>query len=128
MVKDTLLALAERCEEATGPDRELDRDICCAVQDCAGRPVPALLPGAFTASLDAAMTLVDLEVGADGNGHAAFPYLFRKSRDYGRTLRWGCWIMQTPNRVMAEAATPALALCAAALRALATTEKGSTNE
>lgn len=57
---EQLLALAERVERATGADRELDGDIFCALG------LAQLIEGAFdayrapayTASLDAALTLV----------------------------------------------------------------------
>jgi hypothetical protein len=57
----TLLALAERCEQAAGPDKELDFTIddfmlkYGAETDCIRNP-RYVLP--YTASLDAAVTLV----------------------------------------------------------------------
>jgi hypothetical protein len=70
----TLLALAERCEQAAGPDRELDGAAWCAANgypfvkwDGAGvvwrgadgsiRHYPASRVPFYTASLDAAVTL-----------------------------------------------------------------------
>jgi hypothetical protein len=140
----TLLAIAERCEQAAGPDRELDAEIEAYLtsrvthprapgytlekQDAewklarlaesgfissARRPAPP-----YTASLDAAVTLVPVELP--------------------RNLRPGkwWWMLETwPDECRAsvhyengdpaileesaKAATPALALCAAALRARA---------
>lgn len=52
MSKSELEALAIRCEQATGPDKYIDRAICNLLQD----DDPILTPD-FTASLDAAMTL-----------------------------------------------------------------------
>lgn len=70
-----LLDLAARCEDATGPDRELDADIWCVCGIAGGQGV--IVHGsqpAYTASLDAAMTLLDRhgilmhlsDIGADG--------------------------------------------------------------
>lgn len=72
--REVLLALAERCEQATGPDRELDADIARLVGWTKVHFSPldpdflsGLQPGKpdywravseFTASLDAALTLV----------------------------------------------------------------------
>lgn len=119
-----LLSLAERVETASGPSLVLDRDIALtqypdaralpnndariSVWDGNGRTQLTVKP--YTASLDAAMTLVDAEwfwrVGHDGEG--ADPSMFRA--DIGDPISFGF--------VKAIAATPALALCAAALRAL----------
>lgn len=127
---NTLLKLAEQCEQATGPDRELDAAISEALGNCLHTPVVQevswsdgtkdLVPvctkcGAknayqewhrFTASLDSAMTLVpeeyDFYVADDKHGvHAC---VNAKPPISGGSL---------------NAATPALALCAAALRAKA---------
>lgn len=126
--------LAELCEKATGPDRELDAAIAVSVLGFyvaepryEGAP-PAygyvdmdgsrIEPGHggkqlirdFTASIDAAMTLI------------REPFFFARL-DY--TNEWLCWIgergegwtrIATTSR---GAVTPALALCAAALRARA---------
>lgn len=116
----TLLTLAERCEQAAGPDREFDVAIAralgwkplyrddyskwwppAAVEDSRARKRSILhhptqpLP-AFTASLDAAVTLVP-----EGCGWMVM-------KNVAKVARW-------PKR----GATPALALCAAALRARA---------
>jgi hypothetical protein len=53
-----LLDLAERCEKSEGPSRELDRDIAQAVE---GEVYPAwsiFNSSPYTASVDAALTLV----------------------------------------------------------------------
>jgi hypothetical protein len=111
----TLLALAERCEQAAGPDRELDAEIALAIgytREKKGRERIAWwrnpkgqqigydgwhnFPPSFTASLDAAVTLVPEGCGWMVMNNAA------------KVGRW-------PSR----GATPALALCAAALRAKA---------
>jgi hypothetical protein len=103
----TLEELADACEGATGPSRELD----CAIarelkRDC--YPAPC-----FGSSLDAAMTLVD---------HDVFFHVSRFSPGNGP-----CEAHVYPNRCLgddyeATGATPALALCASALRARAATQ------
>ena len=127
----TLLALAERCEQAAGPDRELDVAIAraldwkplyrddyskwwppAAVEDSRARKRSILhhptqpLPK-FTASLDAAVTLVP----------EGWKWWIDSS-PFGR-----CWLVaddQIIDKAQSEkCATPAVALCAAALRARA---------
>jgi hypothetical protein len=116
----TLLALAERCEQAAGPDRELDAEIARFLVLAGAEDIARSRYGwsYFTASLDAAVTLVPVEMP--------------------RNLRPGewWWMLETwPDECRAsvhyengdpaileesaKAATPALALCAAALRARA---------
>lgn len=110
--KERLVELAERCEAATGPDRELDYLIAKAI---GGYRFGDALHGAmsrFTESLDAAMSLVPeglcWRLGVNGNpkakllGGSAAAIL---GDDFGTDIS------------KAGAATPALALCAAALRA-----------
>jgi hypothetical protein len=66
------LELAERCEKATGPDRALDWEIhCCNGLEGVGAygPHPT-----YTASLDAALTLVD-DRDASGILHEAWSRL-----------------------------------------------------
>lgn len=105
-----LLELAERCEKATGPDRHLNLAIANAIYGDDLAP-----PGtsyAFTSSLDAAMTLVPegQEWAGGFEDGAAFAHVHVPG-EYAELI---------------EAATPALALCAAALRARAASveEKG----
>ncbi len=129
--RTTLLALADRCEQAAGPDRELDVAIAraldwkplyrddyskwwppAAVADARERKRSILhhptqpLP-AFTASLDAAVTLVP-----DGWTWARF---------HGGTVE--CMTLNGPgNSILferGECVFTALALCSAALRARA---------
>ena len=119
--------LSERVDAATGPDRELDRDILIAMhpgsrakgRDEAFIPEPSWEPGSYsrcapvyTTSLDAALMLVPSEafwrLGHDGDG--ADPSEFRAQvivPALGGIDAHG----------IAIAATPALALCAAALKA-----------
>jgi hypothetical protein len=125
MNKSALLELASRCEASTGPDRKLDFDIASLVRTPdRHRPGMFIEDGRsvaghpdYTASLDAAMGLVPVDADAAGE-----------------QFKVECWNEQTvhPPHVKASAwvagakrtyaATPALALTAAALRALA--EKG----
>lgn len=122
MDRSKLLELAERCEQATGPDRELNIALLplvglrfvdeghpigevCYEQNNHAVPMPR-----FTASLDAAMTLVPegfaWEAGFCEGKHAAS-------------------VSSNGNR-MPDAticATVALALCAAALKARAQSQE-----
>jgi hypothetical protein len=117
-----LLELADRCEQATGPDRELDAEIAEASGNMPedyqrathyGEPRPyfwhkfehegEIIPLRYTASLDAAMTLVPEEA-------------------WWSVMRAPCaegYDAEVASDDPRHAATPALALCAAALRARA---------
>lgn len=98
-----LLQLAERVEKATGPDRELD----VLIRDTVFHP--CINPGAeYTASLDAAMTLVP-------EGAAYRLYSWPKQTEGDRA----CVLVEGGQETWA--ATPALALCAASLRSRAQT-------
>lgn len=130
MSAELLLALAKRCEALTEPDRELDAEIACFLND---RSVQHdIVDGAvlgrsnkpphdicivnwaprFTASLDAAMTLVP-------EGHLWI--MDSWSSDAWSAGIWksgsGCWTVNA-NRNRRQR-TPSLALTAAALRACA---------
>jgi hypothetical protein len=123
MTAPELEALALRCEQAGGPDRELDAQIaplrglrvvdeghplghCCYD----ARHQMVILPR-FTSSIDAAMTLVP-----EGLGRGCFAM----SRDSFGQTHCNVWTDAEFNwKVHASAATPALAITAAALRALA---------
>jgi hypothetical protein len=105
----SLLTLAERCERAAGPDRELDVDIAEQVSLWTQQ----LTAPDFTTSLDAAMTLVPegLEWGAGtyGNPDTEGPWAWCATQQQSAECEFG----------YSRGATPALALCAAALRARA---------
>jgi hypothetical protein len=120
MNADELEALADRCKTATGPDRDLDCAIAAAVgwreielphgsrycispdgRECSHGLI-AYAPR-FTASLDAAMTLVPEGWWWVADGHARAS-LFRED---------------AADQIISKAATPSLALCSAALRARA---------
>lgn len=118
MQKDELLALAERAEALSGPDREIDRAIAKAIGK--GR---WFIAGSdrwrYTASLDAAETLVP-----EGCGWLAGWGQTRPDEPMGgaritRNARFVGYCENYDEIAVGEAATPALALCAAALRALA---------
>ena len=124
--RETLLTLAWRCEKAMGGDRELDLD-CWWWAKANGSSSKQSMPDdyrrsnlkmddapRYSSSLDAAMSLVDPRaLWAVG------------SMEEGPFARL-CWPMPdggfTGGYVEAHAATPALALCAASLRARATLE------
>jgi hypothetical protein len=135
--KDTLLELAERVEGASGPDRDLDREVAFAIdlpdrdefgcyQSWAGLCANGVRWGdqarlkapAYTASIDAAMTLVP---------EGCFPDIDCDPRN--PTVEIQYLTDKTDNGlgalVVTSAATPALALVAASLRALA--QRGGEN-
>lgn len=129
LVSEILDGLARRCEEATGPDRELDEAIRDAVFDVrnsgpyywlespTGEIVGAdTQPRHYTASLDAAMTLVP--EGWLVQELAEQPWPDDETRPWTATLR--------PRKrgdiryiISLNCASAALALCAAALRSSA---------
>jgi hypothetical protein len=105
-MREELIALAERVEALSGPDREVDRAI---VESVRGKPKLGFQHGRidhYTASLDAAMSLVpdgyDWIVGHTNAGLTVYAECGGTGGDFTRF-----------------AATPALALTAAALRARA---------
>jgi hypothetical protein len=104
--RKTLLALAERIEGLTGPDRHFD----WLVYGCDAAADPECIEAPFyTESLDAAMSLV--------------PKFAFWTVGYGQTHPdeplGGGQVIVGEAEYYGEAATPALALTAAALRALA---------
>lgn len=128
-----LMELASRVEAGEGPDRELDVRISLALSGIpysdsdvidmlairdeptgygVYRPADEYVP-AYTASLDAAMTLIGSDVywrlGNDGEGPDVSAFKATVTSGEGPTLTFHD----------AVAATPALALTAAALRARA---------
>jgi hypothetical protein len=135
MDRDELLALADRCEAATGPDREIDLLIANAVlPGWEGELTDAEIrfhtkfggQPAYTASLDQGMTLLPetyhiakLCEGEDDN-----PVMHR--RQYT-----GCWHVRLHttepgvlhNLQYGAGVTPALALTAACLRAQAASQR-----
>lgn len=130
-----LMELASRVESATGADRELDALIEVAIgawpntfeaeqsgtdedewsvveREPGGRKVDRFRPERFTASLDAALTLLLPAQRLRGFGE-------------GKSGRWAADIACRDTRrglAIGQGATPALALTAAALRARASME------
>lgn len=147
----TLLELAAKVEGASGPDREIDAVIhalivlaefgtpevdierCLTVVrepwDWEDEPHPIL---EYTASLDAAMSLVPegwrwLVRSSAPNSPDAGKYFARIETPDFNAYSWGKgedWIREIESgaEFKALAATPALALCSAALKALAAGE------
>jgi len=125
--KMELMALAERVEQATRADRELDAQIACsrlpdisklAVLNTPEKWVRAALTEhwnipPYTASLDAAMTLVPKRAS-----WSLYDIVGKRE-----SVRMWCDGID----VLCAGATPALALTAACLRALAAQEKGETS-
>lgn len=117
-------------EGATGPDRELNKLLvpfvglrlveeghplgpCCYDQNGHGVPLPN-----FTASIDAALTLVPegwgfMSLGADPYEEEAFCVTIYERRHWNRHREWPEGSITTGYSL----ATPALAICIAALRA-----------
>lgn len=114
-VGDTLEALAARCEQATEPTRGLNW-ACHAARLGNARPARDELDRTldYTGSIDAALAMVPegwaIQVvrSADGQHGGANLYLFANEHDREPT-----------SRAAGNGYTPALALCAAACRALA---------
>lgn len=121
-MNDELLVLAERCEKAEGPDRELDIAMLPLVglrfvdeghpigQVCYDRNNHGVPMPRFTASLDAAMTLVPegCKVVIEIASYQRAAWVYRE----GESVR------------SAFAQTAPLALCAAALRSKAKDHSG----
>jgi hypothetical protein len=116
--KEEWLALAERCEKATGPDREIDGAIIAALgfswrgMDYWDNATSTkILRGRtdYTASLDAITALIEREM-TDAGWSAHSEYY---DESVGRITRRG------KDTIVCYAATPALALCAAFCRAMA---------
>jgi hypothetical protein len=99
----SLLELADKCERASGPDRELDEAIARQTH-ILGRRMWSGVAKPYTASLDSAMTLVP-------EGSAWRVVTWPKNTEGPKA---GALVEGAPDVL---AATPALALCAAALRA-----------
>jgi hypothetical protein len=129
--RETLAALVARCEAATGPDRELDFQIAVIMDGRDPVTLPdgriayrsrrpphdtclAWMPIRYTGSLDAAASLVP-----GGLAWEAGTYCGEDPGLFGHAL------VRQPSdprddealRVFGTARTPALALCAAAMRA-----------
>lgn len=124
--RDELIA---RLEAVAGPSRELDFDIACAVDfkiadDLGFREYAATYPKfaardnfpAYTASIDAALTLVPDDMGYE----IGIPVPPTEARPHGRKP-WAdlWWEIDGPREFLINAATPAIALCIAALKARA---------
>jgi hypothetical protein len=125
-----LRELAERCEKATRPDRELDEAIALALgrrpdfaADWGARGHERTTYEQFTVSLDAAMTLIPDD--ADASGERFKVEGWNDNGVYPDHVKASAWVAGA-QRVYA--ATPALALCAAALRARSATARQAGSE
>ena len=113
MTRDELLALAERVEELGGPDREVDLVAHNLVHrhpprwGCTRSNEPSSLIPKYTASLDAALTLVPEGLKHWNAGGSP-------TRGFAGAGLFGACI---DDVFYGEGPTPALALTAAALRA-----------
>lgn len=119
---DDLQRLVERIEAASGPDRELDCRIWCAISGPTFDVAVAVVPDFsqwqapfYTASIDAAMTLVP-----EGR---SWELTKLESAGTAQAFIWN--MKELGEGDGAEAKTPALALASAALRARITQEKSN---
>lgn len=124
MNRDELLALADRVEALTGPDRETDKAILLTL-GYSWRGMAYWFHDDsrqwkgdthFTASLDAAMSLVPSDSWHEIKGPRKYLNIPTPSPNYwsAHLARWN-----HEFQVAGWGATAAIALCAAALRALA---------
>lgn len=137
MTDAALLALAARVERATGPDRELDEAITLIVHpwlaDIPRTPEGGWLhprfgkirpAAAYTESLDAVMTLVPEGWFIYGLGENVKPIRFVGDTHANDGGFWAEVQHRLGGRLKkAKGATPALALLAAILRAMAAMEE-----
>lgn len=107
-----LLELAAKVEWLTGSSREVDAEIGHAMHALGWHAADCL--HRFTESLDAAMTLMEARD-------------FIVGREAGVTSAWASY-QASGRQVTVTAATPALALCAAALRARSTTDNETASQ
>lgn len=133
MNAEQLEALAVRCEQATGPDNELDRSIArtrgwqhfFVQKDIWWRAPSGVTHGdvpRFTGSLDAAVTLVPDGwdwLTRNDEGQRAFANLTKDFQAVMVIAGGETFDESTGQSFPAYAATASLALCAASLRALA---------
>jgi hypothetical protein len=125
MTDEEWIALAERCEKATWPDREIDGtifdalslDLSISAEHLAKdkRLTLEWLPR-YSASLDVITALIERELPevqwlCRPDKEGGFANLYRMGNTGGVIMSWPCY-----------AATPALALCAAFCRAMADKE------
>jgi hypothetical protein len=118
--KDALLSLAERVEVASGADRELDRAVMKLLNlppdysaDWGPRDNCKPAPFEYTASIDAAMTLVPEGIGDEITAMWSVE-AWASNGVYPEHVRATAWVWGAPR---VYAATPALALLGACLRA-----------
>jgi hypothetical protein len=105
----TLLALADRCEQAAGPDAGLDLAIWKALSEMPGFKHPSpIWRFDVTASLDAAVTTVP-------EGHE----WLRTNPPCMTVYRVPADLKEWAQHIYGRGVKPELALCAAALRAWA---------
>lgn len=116
--RDTLAALIERVETTAGPDRDIDFAVAAAV-GWPDSPHSHQHARRYTEHLDAAVSLVpEGKFWMVGYGR-----MRRNEPLGGATIYYGKGLAIGTMIAEAEAATPALALCAAALRARMESER-----
>lgn len=115
--------LIKQLEKATGPDEDLDEAIACLIappHPKHGKPIGMINASRYTASIDAALTLVPEGWQWQISNRAPEPHIGRaylNNRELINTGRGG--LTPNPKYRGAEvtAATPVIALCIAALKA-----------
>jgi hypothetical protein len=119
MDRAELFELAERVEALSGPDREVDCTIGRAIGFMPPEPFMTSSPWAFsptyTGSLDAAMTLCQ----PDENRWPQLEYMSANPNNFEVGHRAWLWTKNGQPLRGDSMASGALAVCAAALRALA---------
>lgn len=116
-------ALIERLEKATGPDSELDQEIWFSLE----QPLPdepVGFPIRYTASIDAALTLVppshvtDVHDDEDKCFPTGFSITSLCGSEYqAEVIYHPTWNVEPPPLGEGYSPTPAIALCIAALKA-----------
>lgn len=109
---ERLLALAERCETASGPDAALDLAIHLALGGTRER-----FPPKYTAYIDAIVWQIERRIPG-ANWACSHDHFGAGAAVPARANLYGAW-----GTLAADAAGPALALCGVFLRCLAGTGK-----
>lgn len=133
----TLLELAERCEKASGPDRLLDAEILIALERPTYRhmqPEDAVTfpdtyePGKIVERVDGGWYAAKDYTGSIDDAATLVPDRFMWTMDSWSRSQWSAGIWRhrgwiVTSDVDRQSRSPALALCAAALRARSSSQE-----
>jgi hypothetical protein len=111
--------LIERLEKATGPDVDLDEAIACFLappHPRHGKPVGMIYAPKYTASIDAALTLVPKDLAWRVDVMTGLPGAI--------VCVPNAWVSHKTAPTHWAGTTPAIALCIAALKARASVKAG----